>query len=113
MRILVVTPAGARSRAGNRVTAQRWGRLLRGLGHRVTVATAYRGQRCDLLVALHARRSFASIIGFRRRRPLAPLVVALTGTDLYADVRRSPAARRALDLAARLVVLQPLALRSL
>jgi len=113
MRILVVTPARAGARTGNRVTAQRWAGLLRGLGHRVTVATAYRGQRCDLLVALHARRSLASIVAFRRRHASGPLVVALTGTDLYADLRRSTATGRALDLATRLVVLQPTALRAL
>jgi putative glycosyltransferase (TIGR04348 family) len=36
-----------------------------------------------------------------------PLVVALTGTDLYSDIRTSPEAQQALDLATRLVVLQP------
>jgi putative glycosyltransferase (TIGR04348 family) len=39
--------------------------------------------------------------------------VALTGTDLYADLRSSAAARRALDLATRLVALQPMAVESL
>ena len=34
MRILVVTPIVPRARTGNRVTALRWVRVLRGLGHR-------------------------------------------------------------------------------
>jgi putative glycosyltransferase (TIGR04348 family) len=110
MRILLVTPAPRGSRKGNRVTAERWAKILRGLGHRVAIAQAFVGQSCDLLVALHARRSAASIARFRRERPRSPLVVALTGTDLYHDLPRSAAARRSLGLATRLVVLQPDAL---
>jgi len=98
---------------GNRVTADRWARLLRALGHRVTIATAWQGQACDVLVALHARKSHGSIARFRRRHREAPLVVALTGTDLYHDLRTSARARRSLALATRLVVLQPKALASL
>ena len=60
-----------------------------------------------MLVALHARKSHGSIARFRRRHPQAPLVVALTGTDLYQDLRTSATARRSLALATRLVVLQP------
>ncbi len=112
MRICVATPAPPRSRAGNRVTALRWARLLQDLGHRVTVATAYRGQPCDLLVALHAHRSFDSIARFRDHRPEAPLIVALTGTDLYGSLG-DPLVQRALDLASRLVLLQPQGLAEL
>ena len=109
MRILVVTPAPPGARTGNRVTSLRWARILRGLGHRVTVAARYAGQPCDLLVALHARRSYRSIAAYRRRHPRAPLVVALTGTDLYHDLRSSTSVHRALDLATRIVALQPMA----
>jgi putative glycosyltransferase (TIGR04348 family) len=113
VRILLVTPAPPRSRTGNGVTAARWARILRSLGHRVAVAARYQGQACDLLIALHARRSAASIARFRRERPGAPLVVAMTGTDLYRDLRRSRRARSAVRMASRVVVLQPLGLRAL
>jgi putative glycosyltransferase (TIGR04348 family) len=87
--------------------------MLRGLGHRVVIATAWRGETCDVLVALHARKSHRSIARFRKRHPEAPLVVALTGTDLYRDLRTSTLARRSLALASRLVVLQPRGLAAL
>jgi putative glycosyltransferase (TIGR04348 family) len=107
MNILLVTPAPPRSRKGNRVTALRWARLLRALGHRVTIGQAYRGERCDVLVALHAGRSAPSVERFRAERPDAPLVLALTGTDLYGEIHTSPVAQRSLELATRIVVLQP------
>ncbi len=81
--------------------------MLRSLGHRVVIGTAWNGEACDLLVALHARKSHGSIARFRKRHPRAPLVVALTGTDLYHDLRSSARARHSLALATRLVVLQP------
>jgi putative glycosyltransferase (TIGR04348 family) len=108
VQISLVTPVPGRSRGGNRVTALRWARILRGLGHRVDLATEYRGGRFDMLVALHARRSFPSVERWRKDHPGRPVVLALTGTDLYADLRTDPQAQRALEMASRFVVLQPL-----
>ena len=113
MKVCVVTPAPPRSRHGNRTTAVRWSRLLRDLGHRVTVAQSYAGQRCDVLVALHARRSADSVERFRQQRPDSPVVLALTGTDVYGDIGHDTAARRSLELADRYVVLQGLAVDQL
>lgn len=113
MNILIITPAPPRSRTGNRVTALRWAGILRGLGHHVTVATDYADQRCDLLIALHARRSFASLERAHQRDPDRPLIVALTGTDIYGGLKGDPLSLRAVELAGRVVVLQPLAAREL
>ncbi len=113
MNISLITPAPAGSRKGNRVTAMRWARLLRQLGHRVRVRQEYAPHRCDLLIALHARRSFAAIEAFERTQMGRPIIVALTGTDLYGDIHTDPLARRALELAWRLVVLQPLGIEEL
>jgi len=113
VKILITCPAPARTRHGNRITALRWAGILRGLGHRVTIAERFAEHDCDLLIALHARKSAGSVETFRRVRPELPIVVALTGTDLYRDLRRCERARRALGHARRVVLLQPLGLREL
>ncbi len=106
MKIALITPAGALSRSGNRHTAVRWAAMLRAQGHKVLVSTRWHGQAADVMLALHARRSHTSIVEFRKRFSAAPLVVVLTGTDLYRDIRADRDARESLALADRLVVLQ-------
>jgi hypothetical protein len=64
MKIIMITPVPAQSRQGNRVTATRWARFLRELGHRVTLAQEFDGKRYDIMVALHAHRSYTSIAHF-------------------------------------------------
>ena len=113
IRIVLVTPAESRDCTGNAVTARRWARLLRRLGCRVRVRSAYEGEPCDLLIALHARLSAPAVLRLRRESPVTPIVVALTGTDLYRDLGRSASARQALEAASKIVVLQPLAPRAL
>jgi len=113
VKIQLVTPAPLRINNGNRITALRWAAILKQLGHRVRVTQSYDGRPCDLLIALHARRSADSILRFHESHPELPLIVVLTGTDLYRDIHRDPEAKRSLDLATRLVVLQSMALREL
>ncbi|MEM9682670.1 MAG: selenoneine biosynthesis selenosugar synthase SenB [Pseudomonadota bacterium] len=78
-----MTPAGKQSRAGNRTTAVRWARILRTLGNRVTISEADDGKGADLMVAVHAWRSAASIRAFSDACPNRPLIVLLAGTDIY------------------------------
>jgi len=113
MRIGIVTPAPPNSRSGNRITALRWAKILRRLGNSVSILQAYQDERYDLLLALHAWRSYPSIIKFRRQNPQAQIIVALTGTDLYRDLRRNRKAQKSLEIANRIVVLQPKAIDEL
>ncbi len=113
MKIAIVSPASSGPRSGNRHTAARWANFLREAGHKVAVATSWDSGGEDVLVALHARKSYESIARFHAARPGAPVIVVLTGTDLYRDIRSDRNARRALDLASQLVVLQERGLREL
>ena len=113
MKISIVMPAGAAPRSGNQHTARRWAKFLRSLGHRVAIAEQWDGAAADAMIALHARKSSRSIEQFHHSHADRPLIVVLTGTDLYRDIRTHPEARRSLELASRLVVLQPAGLREL
>lgn len=105
-RIAIVTPARAGTRNGNRHTAQRWAAQLRAAGHRVSVDNAWDGKACDLLIALHAHRSNESIVKYREHSATGPLMVVLTGTDLYRDLPTSRKVRQSLELADVIVTLQ-------
>jgi len=107
MRIALITPYGREHRNGNQHTAARWARFLREAGHTVRVQVEWDGRATtDLMLALHARRSFASIRAFAERFPTRPLIVTLTGTDLYRDIHEDANAQQALELAHRIIVLQ-------
>ncbi|MEP1215746.1 MAG: selenoneine biosynthesis selenosugar synthase SenB [Marinobacter sp.] len=90
MNITIVTPAPPGSRAGNRATAERWKQLLDQAGHRADVVTEYQGASCDLFIALHAWRSHEAVVHFRAEHPNTPLIVVLTGTDIYDHQHRFP-----------------------
>jgi putative glycosyltransferase (TIGR04348 family) len=110
--LCIVTPALADANNGNWQTAQRWARMLRGdYGVRLVKNwpdsdTTYDGT--DILLALHARRSATSVAAWAQAHPDKPLVLALTGTDLYSDIQTDASAQRSLALAHRLIVLQEL-----
>lgn len=90
MNIIMITPAGVGSKAGNRATAERWQLLLEKVGHTVSVVTQYQGEVCDLFIALHAWRSYQAIRLFRETWPSCPIVVVLTGTDIYRHQHEYP-----------------------
>jgi len=114
MKVSLITPAKKLSRAGNRTTAVRWARILQALGHRVRVSTEYDEEPADLMVALHAWRSFESIRRFRERYPERPLIVALTGTDIYRFLASHPEPTlRSMEMADRLVCLHDLVYRDI
>jgi putative glycosyltransferase (TIGR04348 family) len=108
MRVELVAPPPADLTNGNRVTAMRWARMIRELGHSAHVQHGYDGRSADVLVALHAVKSYSAVRQFRARYPDRPVVVALTGTDVYGDHDYEAA----LSEAVRIIVLQKRALRA-
>lgn len=115
-RVLIIGPANALANNGNWQTAARWASLLRPWFH-TGVAQSWHGERADILLALHARRSADSVARWARAQGAASdapgLAVVLTGTDLYRDIQTDPAAQASLLAARQLVVLQPCAPRAL
>jgi putative glycosyltransferase (TIGR04348 family) len=110
--IVIISPAMANANNGNWQTASRWARFLRA-HYRVSLLAQWNGQYCDVMIALHARRSAASIAAFAAAFPERPCVLVLTGTDLYRDIKTDADAQRSLQLATRLVLLQPAGLTEL
>ena len=101
----IVTPGTREANNGNWRTARRWAGFLAGIAKPI-VQSQWDGEPADVAIALHARRSAASIARLKSSRPDVPLVLVLSGTDLYRDLPASVDARRSLALADRIVALQ-------
>ncbi len=106
MRIALITPYLPSARNGNAHTATRWRRFLRAARHTVELGLEWDGRAVDLMIALHARRSHASVARYAAAHPDRPLVLVLTGTDLYRDIAFDADAQDSLESASGLVVLQ-------
>lgn len=105
--VTIVTPALADANNGNWQTARRWAAMLSGdCAVRLCRQWPDGGAEPDVLIALHARRSAPSVAAWAQAHPTRPLLLALTGTDLYRDIAHDAAAQRSLALATRLLVLQ-------
>ena len=105
--VVIVSPAAADANNGNARTAARWQAMLADT-HDVRVVQRWpdaNAARDEVMLALHARRSAEAIHAWADERR-GPLVVALTGTDLYHDIAVDAYAKRSVELADRLVVLQ-------
>ncbi|MHB8146212.1 MAG: selenoneine biosynthesis selenosugar synthase SenB [Vulcanimicrobiaceae bacterium] len=105
--IAIIAPTAASVRTGNAHTAARYAAFFRSAGWRVRLLERWAGEPCDGMVALHARKSARSALAFARAYPERPLVVVMTGTDLYRDIARSRLAQRAMQAARAIVTLQP------
>src|SRR5437868_6757323 len=103
--VCIVTPGTRNANNGNWRTAARWASMLRDR-YKVIVQTDWDTKPVDAMVALHAKRSAASVEAFCARHPAASLAVILSGTDLYRDLPASLEAQRSLDLAHQIVTLQ-------
>ena len=105
--IVIVTPALQQANNGNWQTARRWAAMLRP-AYRIRLASQWTHGDEALMIALHARRSAASVASWREAHPQHPLLLTLTGTDLYRDIDTDAGAQLALQLADTLVVLNAL-----
>lgn len=127
--VVIVSPALADANNGNWQTARRWQKFLQSPaashpGFHARIVTQWpdgpAAAQDSAMVALHARRSAASVLAWAQSRgdasdlqPVPGLAVVLTGTDLYRDIQTDAQAQRSLHLAQRLVVLQALGLAAL
>lgn len=102
-----MTPALADANNGNWQTAHRWAGMLSG-AYRVRLAAQWRAGSEALMIALHARRSATSIAAWREARRDSPLLLVMTGTDLYRDIDDDASAQASLQHADRIVVLNQL-----
>jgi len=107
-----VTPAPLGSLHGNRITALRWQGFLEELGYTVDVTESWSRGDTGLLIALHAYRSHQSIVAFKKQYPSRPLVLILTGTDLYRDIKNHSEVIQSMEMADQLIVLQSSAVDS-
>ena len=111
--VVIVSPALADANNGNWQTARRWQQLL-APELRACIVREWPGASgsgdAQVLLALHARRSAASIAAWARAcgasHDAPGLAVVLTGTDLYRDIQNDAQARQSLTLAGALVTLQ-------
>jgi putative glycosyltransferase (TIGR04348 family) len=113
--VVIISPALQDANNGNWQTAWRWSKML-GQQHEVRIAQAWHPESAgsdELMIALHARRSAASIAAWHAHRGSRGLIVALTGTDLYRDIHTDTQAQASLDAASQLIVLQELGLEAL
>ena len=123
--IAIISPVRQQISAGNNITSQRWGSLLRSAGHETFIVHVDESDTtmartitdrldcADVLIALHARRSSAAVAWWTVRHPERPVIVAITGTDLYTDLPHDMSARASVEAADALIGLQPAAVERL
>ena len=105
-RVVIVSPALASANNGNWQTAKRYASML-ATTCTVQIVKEWEGaQTDDLMIALHARRSYSSIAAWHAERGSEGLCVVLTGTDLYRDIQHDSQAQQSLAWAQILIVLQ-------
>ena len=108
LNILIVSPGSLNN--GNTSSAMRWAAELSALGHEVRIASEWESTNVDLLIALNAEKSHHAVAQCHNHGQ-TPVVVALTGTDLYPSL--SPNSLSSLQMADLIVVYQDKALARL
>lgn len=88
------------------MTALRWQGFLEELGYSVEVTESWSKDDTGFLIALHAYRSHQSIVAFKKKYPKRPIVLVLTGTDLYRDIENHNEVIQSMEMADQLIILQ-------
>ena len=88
------------------MTALRWQGFLEELGYSVEVTESWSQDDTGFLIALHAYRSHQSIVAFKKKYPKRPIVLVLTGTDLYRDIENHSEVIQSMEMADQLIILQ-------
>ncbi len=91
----------------------RWQGFLEELGYAVVVNESWSGCDAAVLIGLHAYRSHLSMMEFHKKYPHRPIVLMLTGTDLYRDLAVHEEVLLSMEVADQLIVLQSSALDSI
>ncbi len=110
--IKIFSPSGDNVVTGNYVTAKRYAYHLQNLGHRVFICNGFEGKvnveglRCAFV--LHAEKGFHVIKELAAKN--VPVVLVLTGTDLYRDIISTKNSKKehclkSIQLASAIVVL--------
>ncbi len=111
-KIVIVTPAQPGTLHGNRTTATRWAQHLLAAGHGTEVLTQWESGDQDVMIALHATRSHAAMQAWKKNNHTKPLILIMTGTDLYRDLAAGNAqALVSLEMADQIILLQPEAMQ--
>jgi len=116
--LAIATPKRPVTTSGNDSTTRRWAGLWTALGHSVTIVeVAPDGHfdqtpisSVDALISLHARRTAPATMWWAEHHRPKPLIVGLSGTDLYIDLPDDAPSMSAINAADRLVALQRLAI---
>ena len=105
--VLVSSPFPIDSAQGNSVSARRIAGRIADLGWRTELTSGYQDQEASILIALHARRGAEAVEVVSKRPPGNPIVLVLTGTDLYKDLPNGDrTCVRSMELADALVIYQ-------
>jgi putative glycosyltransferase (TIGR04348 family) len=88
----------------------RWQGFLKKFGHQVQISNRWSGKNTNVLIALHAYRSHSSIAQFRKLHPNRPIILIITGTDVYRDMASHPEVLKSMEISDAIVVLQSAAL---
>lgn len=114
MHILIASPYPLDSPKGNSVSAKRIQTLLKNAGHHATAIHDDKTPNAEVLIALHATKTWKTSSYFKEHHPAARLIIYLTGTDLYRDLpAENPDCIKAMDLADQLVISQDSSLHSI